>query len=317
MLYAPSWLAPFSRYDSVPLRTCNQANFKPKEEYFTVRSRVALRGPSIEEPCQKTRVYGGPVGLAVPAGYLLFEGAGARVMAQERILPGIKRALEEKGSVCEYVRQSDQTTMTAGRDTVYFFKETDGVNWVVRHLTHGGMLGMVTGDRFAHSARPRPFNELLVAEELRQSGIATPPVLAACVFDSMFYYRGEIVREEVPGALDLADVLFGAESDYSELPAMAATGALVGHLHRVGLMHPDLNLRNILINGTEGRLQAHIIDLEKSQLRSRLGARDRNRMLARMRHSASRFENRCKKHLSGEAWKTFDEEYSRAFDASC
>lgn len=257
------------------------------------------------------------MGLTVPEGYRLFEGAGVRVMAQEKMLPRIKRALEEKGSVCEYVRHSDQTTRTTGRDRVYFFRETDGVSWVVRHLTHGGILGFVTGDRFVRSARPRPFNELLVAEELRQSGIATPPVVAACVFDSMFYYRGEIVREEVPGARDLADVLFGTGDDDSECPAMAATGALVGQLHRVGLMHPDLNLRNILINGTEGRLQAHIIDLEKSQLRSRLGTRDRNKMRARMRHSASRFETRCTKRLSGEAWMAFDEEYSRAFNASC
>lgn len=256
------------------------------------------------------------MGLTVPAGYRLIKVAGARVMAQEAALPRIKSALEEKGSICEYVRQSDSTTQTVGRAAVYLFRETDGVNWVVRHLTHGGLLGRFTGDRFARSNRPRPFNELIVAHSLRENGVATPLVVAACVFDSGLCYRGEIVREEVAGARDLAEVLYGAEGEKTRMPAMAAAGTLVGLFHRVGLMHTDLNLKNILINATDGHMRAHIIDLEKSQLRSHLGTGDRNRMLARMRRSASRFEERGNRALLSTDWKAFDDGYARAFDAS-
>jgi 3-deoxy-D-manno-octulosonic acid kinase len=238
-------------------------------------------------------------------------------MAQEGALPRIKSALEEKGSICEYVRQSDSTTATAGRSAVYLFRETDGVNWVVRHLTHGGLLGRFTGDRFARSDLPRPFNELIVAHSLRECGVATPLVVAACVFDSRFCYRGEIVREEVAGARDLAEILYGRpEGEKTRLPAMAAAGALVGQFHRAGLIHTDLNLKNILINATDGHMRAHIIDLEKSRLSSHLGTRNRNSMLVRMRRSASRFEERGNRALLSSDWKAFDDEYARAFNAS-
>jgi 3-deoxy-D-manno-octulosonic acid kinase len=131
-------------------------------------------------------------------------------------------------------------------------------------------------------------------------------VVAACVSPFGCFYRGEVAREEVRDALDLARFLFDPQrSDSDRQTALHAAGVLVRRLHAAGVFHPDLNLRNILVSRGKDALRACVIDLEKCRGRSRLSLRQKQRMLKRLHHSARRFEARHETALTSAVWDEF------------
>ncbi len=223
----------------------------------------------------------------------------------------MRRILRGSGSLYEWARRHPGAEAISGRTTLYLVPAPENGRWVVRKLTHGGMLAPLTGDRFLRAGLPRAFNELQVSERLRALGVATPAVLAAAVDPWGPFYRGEVAREEVTDATDLAACLFGAEerSEGERLAAMRAAGRLVGAIHRAGLIHPDLNLRNILVKWTSPEPAAFILDLEKCRLATLRRLR-RRRMLARLQRSAKRFEAQRAGSISAEEWRAFWEAYA-------
>ncbi len=92
--------------------------------------------------------------------------------------------------------------------------------------------------------------------------------------------------------------------------ALAAAGRLVGALHRAGLQHPDLNLKNLLVQtDRQARHRAYIIDLEKCRLLDHLPQRKRARMLTRLRRSIRRFEQQTGQRLQDPEWEAFMSAY--------
>jgi 3-deoxy-D-manno-octulosonic acid kinase len=233
-------------------------------------------------------------------------------MARERDFALAEEMIVSSGSLYEFAANAPGARAIAGRGTLYSVATRSGERWLVRRVRHGGLLAPLTGARFWRFGVPRPFNELCLAQELTRMGIPTPEVAAAAVYRSGPYYRGEIARVELPSADDLAACLFGpAKRELAEPEElMRATGRLVAALHTAGLYHPDLNLRNVLIEHQAGAPRAHIIDLEKCALRTQLSARLRQRMLDRLRRSARRFEGRLQRTIEPAAWAAFQAAYA-------
>jgi hypothetical protein len=88
----------------------------------------------------------------------------------------------------------------------------------------------------------------------------------------------------VPGATDLREVLAAARP---EPAALDAAVRLVRRMHDVGLLHPDLNLGNLLAAPAEGgRWNAWVVDLDRASLApGPLGAAARRRSLRRLDRS--------------------------------
>jgi 3-deoxy-D-manno-octulosonic acid kinase len=189
---------------------------------------------------------------------------------------------------------------------------------MVRRLRHGGILAGVTRGAFCRLTGNRPLNELRIASQLEARGIRTPRVLAAAVYLQGPLYRGEVAREFVFARGDLASCLFdgGAPAGEDRSGTLRAAGALVGRMHRAGLLHPDLNLRNVLIveMPESPQLEAWILDLEKCRLVEALSDRAGRRMLERFRRSASRFEAAFGPVISQSEWTAFREAYRGALD---
>lgn len=243
--------------------------------------------------------------------YLCRRVGSAELMAREGDFALAEDMISKSGSLYEFAAHAPGTRAISGRGTLYSVAVPSGERWLVRRLQHGGMLAPLTGARFWRLGVPRPFNELCLARELAAMGILTPVVAAAAVYHSGIHYRGEIARVEVPSANDLAACLFSpADSDQAEPEdLLRATGRLVAALHVAGLYHPDLNLRNVLIEPQPGVQRAYIIDLEKCALRRPLSARLRQRMLKRLRRSGRRFEERFQKTIEPGAWAAFRAAY--------
>jgi 3-deoxy-D-manno-octulosonic acid kinase len=255
---------------------------------------------------------------ALPAGYISDRVHGAHVIVQETALPFVRDAIAGAGGLYDYAAAHPEAETIQGRGRLYVIPGPGSDRWVVRHLTHGGMLAMLaplTGDRFVRRGTPRPFNELLLAAKLNDIGIRTPEVVAAAVYPSGLLYRGEMARTEVTGALDLAACLF-ADSGLDEArrhEVLAAAGQLVASLHLAGVAHPDLNLRNILIELGEGAPRAVIIDLEKCTVVPELSRRQRRRMIRRFGRSARRFEESTGRRINLKEWETFRAAYGARF----
>ena len=125
-----------------------------------------------------------------------------------------------------------------------------------------------------------------------------------------------MARQEITESADLAECLFGSRlSEPLRSGALSAAGCLVGSLHRAGVRHPDLNIKNILIRWADEPLDAYILDIEKCKIQVRLSQRARRGMLDRFHRSIRKFEAHSGQRLSGNDWDDFLASYAQAFAA--
>jgi len=156
---------------------------------------------------------------------------------------------------------------------------------VVRHARHGGLLAPLLGDVFA--GRPRFYHEVELSRRLAEGGVRTPAVLAGVRYRAGPAHRADIATEQLAGA-DLVEVFFGEQppGGPARVAALEALGRLVRHLHDLGYVHPDLQLRNLLLTGAAGRAPlAWLLDVDTVRpMRSDRDA-ERARNLARFYRS--------------------------------
>lgn len=142
-----------------------------------------------------------------------------------------------------------------------------GQTALVRVYCHGGIARRLTGYYF-FSWPPRPFKELSVTEEARQRGIATLEVLGARV-ERIWgpFYRGWLMTRELEESDHFWAALQDSRYGKEERPGLLRSVAeCVREMHRLGLFHADLNLKNILIRREFGAVKSTVIDLDKAKL---------------------------------------------------
>ncbi len=187
----------------------------------------------------------------------------------------------------------------------------EGERLVVRRFRHGGLLRWLTGERFLDPERP--FRELILSARLRARGVPTPEVVAARARALPGGgYQLHLVTRRVEGALDLGQLLVEARrGDLGRralAPVLVATGRLVRSLHDLGLAHADLNARNFLVErdslgSAEPRLW--ILDLDRSELRERVGDAERRRNLRRFFRFVERREQQDGRVLTRSDYARF------------
>ena len=135
---------------------------------------------------------------------------------------------------------------------------------VFRRYRRGGLLRWLTRDKLFGWIRP--FRELEVAETARGQGVPTVEVLAVRV-DRVgpFLYTGEMVTRELEDAPDLVQWL---QASHPPVPGLRramihVVAQAVASLHRAGVLHSDLHLKNLLVRDGQPPL-AYVIDLDKA-----------------------------------------------------
>jgi 3-deoxy-D-manno-octulosonic acid kinase len=97
----------------------------------------------------------------------------------------------------------------------------------------------------------RAFHELRVTERARAAGVRVPEVVAAMEKRAMIGYKAALATVLVPDAVELAGWLL-ARPPHGEVAAvLREAGRQMGMMHAAGIAHPDLNLRNFLVAGSE------------------------------------------------------------------
>ncbi len=182
--------------------------------------------------------------------------------------------------------------------------------WVVRHYTRGGAMAGWLGDRYLAMGVPRPLLELHAALAARRRGIPTPCVVAGTVHPASLFYRADLVTEEIPGGVDLADVLFGEARTVESDAAARAAGALAHALEAAGVLHRDLNAKNVVVHLRGGVVRAHVVDLDGCRVGAP-GVWSRGHpMRRRLERSLRKHESRSGRSLDAGIWAALREGFA-------
>jgi tRNA A-37 threonylcarbamoyl transferase component Bud32 len=150
------------------------------------------------------------------------------------------------------------------------------------------------GDRYARLGPNRALRELQVSESARARGVATPPVKCVAWYHRALVRRSDIATRYIPSARDLADALFGADTGDAERATRAAA-QLIRDMLRAGLVHSDLNLKNILVAPD----RAYVVDLDKCSVEEGVSAAHSKSMRERFLRSLAKWEHATGKTVAG------------------
>lgn len=198
-----------------------------------------------------------------PAGFLERRVWGGRLWVRrgwEQRLPLAGASLEES------FRAVPGAQCYRGRGAVWSAPAGEDQRAVLRHYRHGGVLAPLTRDLFL-GRTPRPVSELAVSETLREKGVRTPQVLALFWKNAgPLMYRADLVTCEVSGGQDLAAWLATRRPASSRRTVLREVGEVLAGLHVVGLHHPDLNLKNLLVRETPAGPEVWVLDLDRARV---------------------------------------------------
>ena len=172
---------------------------------------------------------------------------------------------------------------------------------VLRQYLRGGWPARVSRDRYVFAGHPRsrPVREFHVLAELAARGLPCPAPLAALCQREGGLYTGWLLMRRIMHAGPLAELVQGGLDNAA---LWRDVGSCIRRFHDHGVVHADLNARNILVgNGI------HLIDFDRARIRPG-DRRAFEANLRRLRRSLARFmpgEDRLK-----IGWERLMEAYS-------
>jgi Lipopolysaccharide kinase (Kdo/WaaP) family len=204
------------------------------------------------------------VSRATPPGYTRLAVAHADVVAHDRVAPAITAVFEGGArTLHEWAAQHPERRELSGRIPAYSAPLPGGeARVVVRRSHHGGLLAPLLGDRFLPPTRA-PL-ELAISLVLGRAGVPTPPVAAYAIYPAgPVLRRADVLTVELAGR-DLGAALRDAAGGPERHLFIAPVVALLASLTQAGAWHPDLNVKNILLTGSEtGSLQPVVLDVDR------------------------------------------------------
>ena len=218
-------------------------------------------------------------------------------MALSQDVERIRALLAKHPTLYDAARTMTGARPIAGRTTAYAI-HVDGSEWIVRHYVRGGAIAPVLGDKYARLVS-RSFRELEVSAAVRARGVPTPIVIAAAEYPAGAFLRFDIVLQYIQGAHDLAAVIFDQPAA-AEPAARAIRAAIAG-----GLVHADLNLKNILVTETDG----WIIDLDRARMVRTVDKSAAFAMRARLIRSLEKWQGKIGRTVSADARATLEQAF--------
>lgn len=154
---------------------------------------------------------------------------------------------------------------------------TDAGPAVLRRYLRGGMIARVSRERYVFTGydRSRGFREWRLLARLHAMGLPVPqPLMAGCERRGATYRAALLTRllENTIGLPQAADIL--------EPEHWQRLGRTLQRFFRAGVVHPDLNANNLLIDGD---CRWYVIDFDRARLND--GPVDPDRMLRRLERS--------------------------------
>ncbi len=136
--------------------------------------------------------------------------------------------------------------------------------WVLRPYLRGGLVAKISRDAYWWTGleATRPWQEWRLTAALHAQGLPVPRPVAARVQRQGLFYRGDLITEFLPGTRPFCDVLAAGQAQPVHWQRL---GQVLRQLRDAGVHHPDLNVRNVLLNA-DG--EVFVIDFDKARLGS-------------------------------------------------
>lgn len=151
----------------------------------------------------------------------------------------------------------------SGRGKTYLVTDRYNNRIVIRHYWRGGMMFKLLKDKFFRLSENanRSEKEFDILQTMRKMGLPVPRPIVSRVVKSGLFVTNDIILQEIPGAKTVAKIL--QERNLTDIE-LGKIGAVIGQLLTAGILHTDLNISNILLDGA-GNIW--IIDFDKCFLR--------------------------------------------------
>lgn len=168
---------------------------------------------------------------------------------------------------------------------------------VLRPYLRGGWAARFSPDHYLFTgfARSRPIREARMLARLSTQGLPVPPPLAGVCVRHGVRYKGALLMRRIAPATPLAERL--GELGCGD-PAWVETGQVIRRLHEAGVVHADLNARNVLL-GADGSV--HLLDFDRARFAPRARARFRAN-LDRLRRSLAKSWPAGRAHEFPDCW---------------
>jgi hypothetical protein len=250
----------------------------------------------------------------------LVEHPGAQVWAKPQATAWVRYVLESGQTLHEAAGQDREAFRMEGRGPVFVIpakipREADGNvpgRWAVRHYARGGrVVSRALGDRYLRWGRIRPFHESEASKAVRKRGIPTPLVVAAAVYPSGPFYRGDLVTDFIPGSSDLVEALFdsrrkGLGGAVERQDALRTAGELIRRMAENGIQHKDIHAGNILLEWQGAAPRPHLLDLDRCEVAPAGSSVSPDPMLRRLQRSLGRWESQTGLRISDKEWETLE-----------
>lgn len=166
----------------------------------------------------------------------------------------------------DWERSGSIVGQAPGRGNALFLESGFGPA-VLRRYLRGGWAAQLSREHYLYTGfeRSRPVVEFYLLARLFEQGLPVPRPLAALCARKGFYYSGDLITRRLLNVVPLAD-LTGSRQNDREM--WHATGACIRTFHNHGVVHADLNARNILI-GRENSV--YLIDFDRARIRAGAG----------------------------------------------
>ena len=177
---------------------------------------------------------------------------------------------------------------------------------VLRKYLRGGQAARVSRDRYLFTGyeRSRPLAEYRMMERLCGKGLPVPKPLAAICQREGAHYTGALMTRRLLYAQTLADLV---GSKRFEVSLWRAVGSTIRLFHDQGVVHADLNARNILVT-PENRV--YLIDFDRARIRT-ADTRAFRANLKRLRRSLDKFWPEESADRLEECWGMLTEGYEK------
>lgn len=167
---------------------------------------------------------------------------------------------------------------------------------VLRRFRRGGWMAVPLQDRYWrwNAERSRGFREFRLVSQLRKMNLPVPQPLAASFEPEGLFYRAGLLTCLLPQTRQLAEL-----ADTLSFSDWKALAAVLQRFFHAGLVHPDLNARNLLM---DDQGQWFVIDFDRASLRQRpIAGRRMIERLARSlhKHAGTAWQAGFDKHLRG------------------
>ena len=245
---------------------------------------------------------------ALPLDFETWTFEGGAAAARRDVAAAVRQALIGAGTLYRWAAAQPGRRVYLGRGEAYGVT-LGAAPAVVRHARHGGLLAPLLGDLYL--GVPRFYREVALAQRLVEGGVRTPQVIVGVRYRAGPAHRADVATAQA-GGVDLVELFYGERppSGEARAAALAAVGRLVRRLHDLGYVHPDLQLRNLLVKSRGGRgSDAWLLDVDTCRPMRANGDAERARNLERFYRSWAKWNGLRGLRLTGTDRAAFSAAY--------